>query len=309
MKKFLCMMCALLAVLCSLAQPKVAVVLSGGGAKGSAHVGALKVLEKADIDSVTNGYDENIHIFTDEETEVIDRRFSLIPSSWKDKKGMDVLMFAPLYFDKNTFGYVLVPYGETLVSYTKQRTFYENLSIALEAIRQRSELNHMNQKLQNLYVHDSLTGLYNRFGFSQLSTDYFNECNGLIYVTYLDVNCLKQINDKYGHEIGDLAIKGVANAIKNIFPHNDICVRMGGDEFLVIGRMGKGPDFASLRPVLTKYLTEYSTNEGLPFVLSASVGIVENSADERLSLDDMVHAADKRMYDDKQRIKGEGYSV
>ena len=49
MKKFLCMTCALLAVLCSLAQPKVAVVLSGGGAKGTAHIGALKVLEKADI--------------------------------------------------------------------------------------------------------------------------------------------------------------------------------------------------------------------------------------------------------------------
>ena len=151
-------------------------------------------------------------------------------------------------------------------------------------------------------MRDQLTGLYNRFGYVQLAQQYFAEQCGRIYLVYVDVDNLKTINDNYGHAMGDKAIKGVADAIKEVYREENILVRMGGDEFLVIGKEAGDEVLSEKENAVGIFLKEYSEREKLPFVLTASMGHVHNLKNA-ISLETLVKNADARMYEIKQRRK------
>ncbi len=254
---------------------------------------------QSDFSSNKNGYDKEFVLCSEDEMERIDRTKQLIPTSWIDNDEMSVLMFSPLYFAKNTFGYVVIPYGQSLVYCTKKRALYENLSIAIEAIRQSAELNFMNRKLNDLYIHDGFTGLYNRFGYGKFARSFFNDNNGEIYAVFLDVNRLKTINDMYGHEMGDISIKGVADAIQATFSDGEICVRMGGDEFLVLGKCSDNINVEEMKQNINAFLKKINEDMNLPFEISVSVGYASNKEIKAESLDLLLGAADKKMYENK----------
>lgn len=84
---------------------------------------------------------------------------------------------------------------------------------------------------------DALTGLFNRKGFKRKLTEYLgpdlNQHENLS-VLMLDIDHFKHVNDKYGHLVGDKVIRTVAQVIKNNIKGQDIGVRYGGEEFLVL---------------------------------------------------------------------------
>ena len=80
-------------------------------------------------------------------------------------------------------------------------------------------------------LHDALTGLYNRSAYNFMSHDLDMSRNALVLV---DVDKFKGINDTYGHDIGDLVLKRVAEVLKYSFRSTDLVFRLGGDEFVVI---------------------------------------------------------------------------
>ena len=96
------------------------------------------------------------------------------------------------------------------------------------------ELGRKTMQLERLSYEDMLTGLYNRNKFNQLRTQTFA---GSLGVAVLDLNGLKQVNDKYGHDAGDTLITRTARNISAVFPEK--CYRIGGDEFVVVA-----PDIA-----------------------------------------------------------------
>lgn len=81
--------------------------------------------------------------------------------------------------------------------------------------------------------HDALTGLMNRAAFDNLC-DYYSKSDKPIALLLLDVDHFKQVNDTYGHDVGDQALKRVAGVLKECFRSNDYTIRFGGDEFAVI---------------------------------------------------------------------------
>lgn len=220
-------------------------------------------------------------------------------TGWKEER---IFLLGSLHFNKNTFGYSETVYEDKLMKNHLHRTLMETVSLALENIRQKEEVRRINERLQELYVRDQLTGLYNRFGYVQLAQQYFAEQCGRVYLVYVDVDNLKTINDNYGHAMGDKAIKGVADAIKEVYREDNILVRMGGDEFLVIGKEAGEEVLSEKEKAVGSFLKKYSEREKLPFILTASMGHVHNLKNE-ISLEALVKNADTKMYEIKQRRK------
>lgn len=89
--------------------------------------------------------------------------------------------------------------------------------------------------LQYKAAHDSLTGLMNRSAYESLKLA-LREQDTAIALLLVDVDHFKQVNDRYGHEIGDKILCRVAHQLRQSFRAKDFCVRFGGDEFAVILR-------------------------------------------------------------------------
>lgn len=103
-----------------------------------------------------------------------------------------------------------------------------------KAYNKLSEKNNL-QKLQLEYQanHDALTGLLNRNAFNTVSA-YLEENEKEIALLIIDVDRFKEINDAFGHEMGDRSLKRVATLLQELFRTNDYLIRYGGDEFMVI---------------------------------------------------------------------------
>ena len=84
----------------------------------------------------------------------------------------------------------------------------------------------------NLVYYDEITKCHSRYYYDYIVKDKYND--RLCYVIYVDINRLKNINDKYGHHEGTKLIKQVASDLLNIEGAKDIC-RVGGDEFVLFG--------------------------------------------------------------------------
>lgn len=151
-------------------------------------------------------------------------------------------------------------------------------------------------KLRRLLT-DNLTGLPNRHALS----DYVSQrkirtsCLGVLFV---DLDKLKKINDTYGHEIGDSYIKQVAEKLKQACRENDIAVRLGGDEFIVLLHNTD----CSLAQIVADRIRRECAKIELPIPVSISIGIAIQE-NRTVPILDVIDLADKAMYKDKMKKK------
>ena len=90
-------------------------------------------------------------------------------------------------------------------------------------------------KYQILAHTDSLTGIYNRYGFDELAEKMISKNPQTHFVAaFLDIDDFKFINDIYGHSYGDMALKNLADSMKAFFPSDALLGRNGGDEFCIL---------------------------------------------------------------------------
>jgi len=98
--------------------------------------------------------------------------------------------------------------------------------------RMNIELKEAYEKLQRQSRIDYLTGILNRMSFDEYASYlHANQEKGCVMIA--DADCFKQINDSFGHEAGDRALKLLANTIKNSVREQDIVGRLGGEEFCI----------------------------------------------------------------------------
>ena len=248
------------------------------------------------------GYDNSIHVLTKEKAIRMPRSSTLEPANLFPEGVDRIFIFSSLNLSSDTYGYSIAVYEDKLMKNDLFRSFKESVTVALESIRQREELRRMNMKLQQLYVQDPMTGLYNRFGYMNQAEAYLKAHNHEIYLIYIDMDNLKTINDKYGHAVGDLAIRGLAQAIKTAFGDDGICVRMGGDEFLVMDGSRDEEAVIAKEQAVSSCLEDYSKRISFPFALHASMGHI-SSVGSKDSLELLVKQADNKMYEAKQKRK------
>lgn len=173
-------------------------------------------------------------------------------------------------------------------------------------LKERSLLNErdkMIEELKRLTIEDSLTGLYNsRYFYDQLDKEikrsdrYFHS----ISLMFIDVDNFKQINDTYGHMMGDKILSQIAKKIDDCIRTNDNAYRFAGDEFTVILPETNSRDakFVAER-ILTKFANEsFLINEREISEITLSIGITEYKKNE--GQETFVHRADIAMYEAKQ---------
>lgn len=162
-----------------------------------------------------------------------------------------------------------------------------------EAIKQREA------RLRYLAEHDHLTQLLNRKGFHDHMAKAIARAQrqkAEFAVLYIDLDNFKQVNDRYGHTMGDELLVSFARRLKDCFRSSDIVARVGGDEFVVI-LDHISPDVGDdelLTNIRAKVLKPLTCSFG-QHVLEASTGVSrfpQDGVDET----SLIEAADKRMY-------------
>jgi diguanylate cyclase (GGDEF)-like protein len=146
--------------------------------------------------------------------------------------------------------------------------------------------------------HDELTGAYNRSGYDLLlsSVDLEN-----VYMLLFDIDNFKEINDTYGHAVGDKVLIKLVSVLKRYFRSDDYVCRIGGDEFVVFMVHAAKPQQQQIEEKITGINRELAnTEDGLPSA-SVSVGIVHGS--ESSDAEDLFRKIDDAMYQAKQRGK------
>ena len=112
---------------------------------------------------------------------------------------------------------------------------------------------------------------------------------------------LKIINDTYGHDFGDLALKTQAQVFKAAFRQSDIFGRLSGDEFAVIANGMTLDNLDLVRNKINSLNAQYSKENKLPFTISISLGFVPFTS-ENSDLTKLLKQADQKLYEEK-RIK------
>ena len=173
--------------------------------------------------------------------------------------------------------------------------------------RDITERRRTEETLRSLSLIDDLTGLYNRRGFLALAEQQVKLTqrtgHGFTLV-FADLDDMKKINDTYGHKAGDEAIRTVAEILKNSFRDSDIIARLGGDEFTILALEDyEAPDVPLVTARLWQNLASYNEQEGRPFDLSLSVGVVHFNPENNGSIEELMAQADAAMYEQKQSKK------
>ncbi len=160
----------------------------------------------------------------------------------------------------------------------------------------------MLHKLRDDVKRDSFTSLYNKTATADLvqrELDIENNTRGAFCI--IDIDNFRQVNSTFGHAMGDMAIKNLADGLSQIFRSDDIVGRVGGDEFIVYIK-----DIPNLRPLLLKidqiqdFFRQTFEDNGVSVSISCSIGIAIFPQDGT-SYEELYRNADKALYRSKMK--------
>ncbi|GHG04816.1 GGDEF domain-containing protein [Thalassotalea marina] len=187
---------------------------------------------------------------------------------------------------------------QAIVNLAITEDFHEFHQITLHDISQRrQQVEQLNIKANT----DALTMLFNRRGGEAQIEKLIYE-NIPFAMLLLDLNKFKQINDVYGHDAGDKVLVYVAMQLKKSVRKNDVLIRWGGDEFVVILTKVNARQASDItNKIISKIEKPYFlSNENIDVNVGASIGISLFPDDEK-HLSSLVQAADKAMYAIKEK--------
>ncbi len=178
-------------------------------------------------------------------------------------------------------------------------------NVDTEIRKEKKHLKALNSE-KELARRDELTGIKNKTAYKELEKSVqSNIDNGMDYLPFAivvsDANNMKKINDTEGHAAGDNYIKEASKLLCDIFDHSPV-FRIGGDEFVVFLR---GGDYSSRNDLIEKLHARVRENlhSGSGPVLAAGMAEYEPETDNLVS--EILDRADRKMYEDKQRLKSE----
>ncbi|MCR4713898.1 MAG: diguanylate cyclase [Treponemataceae bacterium] len=179
----------------------------------------------------------------------------------------------------------------------------ENIDNEVE--REKQHLKALNTE-KELARRDEMTGVKNKTAFNELEKSIqANLDSGMDFMPFALVVCdgnnLKKINDTEGHVAGDEFIKKAAKLLCNVFSHSPV-FRIGGDEFVVFLRDNDYSNRETLMKSLQTQVEENLQTKSGPVVAS---GIAEYNSETDCLVSEVFHRADKRMYENKRKLKQE----
>lgn len=153
-------------------------------------------------------------------------------------------------------------------------------------------------RLQDLATHDTLTGLPNRALLGERVQQLLDRCphGSSVAVMFLDLDRFKEINDSFGHEMGDVLLCEVATRLRSVIRPDDVIARLGGDEFVVAARCSTGKHAAGvIAEKLLDALTLPVSVGDHEVIAGASIGISMYPVDAQTK-EVLFQTADTAMY-------------
>ncbi len=219
----------------------------------------------------------------------------------------DVIEILLLHMDDMTVKELIDKYPEKLITlkeeeaileaYKLMRTYnIQNLIIVDEEGNFKNIINYsyLANFLAEMAIKDEITGLYNKRFFEFLIDKYENS-DYEIGILFIDLDNFKEINDKYGHYMGDLILKKVGEVIRNSIRDLDYAFRYGGDEFVIF--LFTSNDV--LQIVAQRLFKKVNSIEINGIKVSASIGAAHYKTDSN-SLKEVIKIADERLYEAKK---------
>ena len=162
----------------------------------------------------------------------------------------------------------------------------------------------IHSKFQRLAAYDGLTNVYNRrFGMARLKEDFGRALRekSALSVVMVDIDHFKNINDNYGHLVGDKAIILISSILKNILRDGDIVVRYGGEEFLMILQAANSKDAANVSERIRHQVQDTVFKDGEQQIpMTVSIGVCAYPEAEVIDEVQLIDKADQALYQAKQ---------
>lgn len=234
----------------------------------------------------------------------------LIPDISQDKSSGKFWYFLPLHFGERCLGYMAIRNCKVSLHNAMFQSLCITINNSLENIRKLIGLNYAVNRLEKLYTQDTFSGIYNRNGFVKATSDIFRECakqHRNIMLMFIDLDGLKVINDTYGHETGDIAIRSIAEVLCESCTESEIFCRFGGDEFIVFAPDYTEKDADNLTNKIEDNISVKNSTSCHEFMLSASMGYIITVPEQNEDLFKFVTEADKAMYETKRKKKLSNY--
>lgn len=218
-------------------------------------------------------------------------------------------------------GIIVLSFISFIVSYSRYcnrcRAVYNGILIIeqnkqLDAMvkelqEQKDTLERTNEELENAYVRDSMTGLYNRWYWNKIYEEGFIRCKNakdLTAIYMMDVDNFKNINDTKGHSMGDKCLIAIAEVLERETRDIENCnvYRMGGEEFVVFCEDIDKANAIKLADAILKNIQNIRIM-GLDTMLTVSIGVHIQKVENRSDVEEFVVKADKAMYESKHTGK------
>jgi diguanylate cyclase (GGDEF)-like protein len=191
---------------------------------------------------------------------------------------------------------------QELESRVLQRT--RELEAANEELRAEATLRkEMEAKVLRLSLTDDMTGLNNRRGFllrAEQMLKLVDRVHTRGWLIYIDLDGLKEVNDRLGHDAGDRLIASAAKVLRESFRDSDILGRVGGDEFVVFAT-GSSTPATEIEERLNQNIAHQNLCHPSEPQLSMSIGVIRCDPHSLHNLEEMIHQADAAMYIEKRR--------
>lgn len=212
-------------------------------------------------------------------------------------------------------------FGRLATQFNKLRTHlndvHEKLELKIESADQKlintnnqlqaqsDELRRINGELEKLSVTDPLTGLYNRRHFEREVENDIAMCarhSELASMIVIDIDKFKSVNDRYGHQNGDVVLVKTAEALMRMVRRTDVLCRIGGEEFVMLCRRTDKLGAMQIAEKLRNTIAHTRILIGNEFItVTISLGIATISSDSKdTQFDDFFRAADVALFQSKE---------
>ena len=224
---------------------------------------------------------------------------------FKDKDKGKLYFFSPLHCQERNYGYFVFVDSNYVLDNQLYVYWLISMGHSVENIRKQNLLQNAMASLDEMYIKDSLTGAYNRFGMERFFSEIKKKSmmsKAKMQISFMDLDGLKKINDVYGHEEGDRIINAAAEILmKNA--GKQYVIRYGGDEFIVMGTVSNEKDVENYWTKVQADIEDYNANHKKHADLSMSYGYDTFMIDYKTYLEDCIRVTDKKMYEEKNRKK------
>lgn len=214
-----------------------------------------------------------------------------------DVRPGDIVTLMPITHKNRSFGYIAILNSYITLEMYNYRICHDSLGNSIENLRRQMALKHSINEMNELRMRDPLTGYYNRASIKSFkdSIEKLEEFT----IVMMDMDGLKKINDNYGHEEGNRAIKLMADCINRALHTGEILARYGGDEFVVMSPTDTTDYWLEQRDKVNEAIQKKRAEENIEYNLGVSIGFFAHTKENPVPIDECFEKADECMYENK----------